>query len=261
MSIFYYIGIALALASNLLFCKKFDSSRLRAGLYTLCFVYGVLGAFLAELCYRYICDAVGAAAPYGFVAMFGAVILPPPLIMLTAAIEWLILRRYGKNDGPVKSLKAAVSDTVDMLTPDIFLVLTAAKFGCHFDGCCYGVPFKGGIYSAAAGTQVFPVQIAEAATTLIILAVSFCLWHTRFFRRGMAYPLTAAMYCAARFCWEFARYYPDELRHAFFGMTFWQCCCIAVGVCSVVSVVILCRTRPADPLPKRKPKRKQNIKK
>ena len=137
-----------------------------------------------------------------------------------------------------------------MLTPDIFLILLFGKLRCAWVGCCLGFPCSWGIQSPFLKTTVFPVQLFEAASTLLILVVCYFIKESSFFRRGMAYPLTAAFYCVSRFCWEFARYYLPEERNFWLGLTFWQWACIIVFVCSVLSIFWLYKTQPSEPLPK-----------
>ena len=60
--------------------------------------------------------------------------------------------------------------------------------------------------------------------------------------------MTAGLYCTARFCWEFMRYYDDEMRHVFLGLTVWQGVCILVVAASIVSIVLLYRSQPGEPL-------------
>ena len=247
MSVFYVLGVLCALGINLFFAWKYGISRLRAGLYTLCFFYGVAGALLAGTAYQAFCVARGDPMPLSRVAMFGAVVFTPLLTILTVLAEKGIRRfvsvKTGKPPVPV-----SVRDTVDLETPDVFIVLAFAKLNCHFDGCCYGIPAERGVYSAYLQTTVFPVQIAEVLAILAILILCYFLKQKPFYRRGMAYPLTAALYCAARFILEFFRYYPEDLRGVCLGMTVWQACSLAVLLASAVSLALLYRREPAAPL-------------
>lgn len=253
----YYVGFFAALGVNLLFHYKYRSSRLRAALYTFCFVYGVVGALLMGKVYTAILRRNGLSGSSS-VSMFGAVIFTPLLVIATACAETAVRNALKKAKQPKKknplltSYSERAGQTLDMLTPDIFIVLACMKLGCHFRGCCYGVPMENGIYSAMADMKVFPVQILESATIFAILILCCFLKQAPFYRSGMAYPLTAAVYCVSRFIWEFRRYYPEEMRRLILGMTFWQFCALLVFLSSAVSVTVLIKTRPASPLPKRK---------
>ena len=257
----YFVGFFAALIVNLIFHFKYNTHPLRAGLYTFCFAYGVVGAMIMGKVYTALLKYEGITASSS-VSMFGAVIFTPLLIMATAFIEAAVRRKIAKKFPSKKGIHVeysdAVSRTVDMLTPDIFIVLACMKLGCHFRGCCYGVEMEGGVYSAVAKMNVFPVQILESSTIIVILIICFFLKTAPFYRSGMAYPMTAALYCVSRFLWEFKRYYPDEMRRVVLGMTFWQFCALLVFVASVISVAVLMKTRPASPLPKRRKKRPDN---
>lgn len=253
----YGVGFALMMLLNLFQYKLYNTTRRRAVCYTvITYVYGVLGAMLMGKLYTTICAAKNLF-DYSRVAIFGAVMFTPLLLLLTAQIEKLINKhkktehKKNKHGKLIKNhtTKVSLRDTMDLLTPGIFIILACAKFGCHFGGCCFGVEWSWGVHSEIINTTVFPVQLFECATMCIIIISCFFIKRTKFFRRGMAFPLTAAIYCCARFCWEFMRYYTDELRHLILGFTMWQFCCIIVFTASVISIIILYKTQPSEPLP------------
>ena len=164
--------------------------------------------------------------------------------MLTAAVEKRVrgaLNRRGKKPLPPVSVR----DTLDLQTPGCLLVLACAKLCCHFEGCCYGIPYARGIYSAYLKTNVFPEQIAETVSILLVFAALMVFRKRKTFRRGMAYPFAAALYCAVRFFWEFYRYYPEQMRRLVLGMTLWQAVSLAVCIVSVVLLVVLYKKEPA----------------
>ena len=143
-------------------------------------------------------------------------------------------------------------DTMDLLTPGIFIILTCAKFGCFIDGCCFGVECAWGVHTSYhPDAAVFPVQIFEVASMCIVLLICYFMKRAKSFRRGMAFPLTAAFYTVTRFCWEFFRYYVPQMRNILFGLTFWQLFCVGVFITSVVSLAVLYKKYPSDPLPKK----------
>ena len=245
--LFYLLGYIVALIISILLRQKYRTSRLRVVLYSFTIAYGFLCAKLGGIILTQINLARGHGGGSAS-SIFGAVVFTPVLEILTVEIERGIraLLRKRKKQIPVVSVR----DTLDMLTPSIFMILIFGKFKCACVGCCCGYPCSWGIVSHFTGERMFPVQLFEAATTLLILLVCFKIKESSFFRRGMAYPLTAAMYSAARFGWEFARYYLPEGRNYFGVITFWQCACILVFVCSVISIVWLYKTKPSEPLPK-----------
>lgn len=85
------------------------------------------------------------------------------------------------------------------------------RIGCHFAGCCYGVPFTSPIsvtYGAGhpcAGVQLFPMQITEAIGNFVIAILLYVLFvrrHKITRRSILAYIL---MYSVFRFMLEFLR--------------------------------------------------------
>ena len=68
----------------------------------------------------------------------------------------------------------------------------------------------------------------------------------------MAGPLTVLIYAIARFLWEFLRFYTPEYRNFFLGLSLWQLICVLVILIAGVWVLILYKTHPSEPLPKRK---------
>ena len=255
----YLVGFALMMLLNVFAFRWYATSRKRAILYTLVtYVYGVLGALSMGKIYTAICRMKGVDESSN-VAIFGAVIFTPLLLLLTILIERAIVARMpaktykNKHNKTITRPKPVVStrDTLDLLTPGIFIILTCAKLGCSVEGCCYGVLCDWGVYSTRAAAMVFPVQIFEVCTMLVVLLLAFLLKRTRFYRRGMAYPLTAALYTVGRFGWEFMRFYAPEMRRLIFGMTMWQFCCVIVFIASVISLIVLYKTGESSPLPKR----------
>ena len=250
MSPLYYVGFALWLGLNLLTCKQYKISRLRAGLYTLSFLWAVVGALIGGLFYSAVLKATDSPASPSIVAIFGGLVFTPVFIILTVTAEKAARRalnrgRAGKGTAPLPEV--SVRDTLDLLTPGCLIVLALSKLSCHFEGCCYGIPYARGIYSTYLKTRVFPVQLAEVVSILAVLAALLYFRTQRDYRRGMAYPFAAALYCALRFFWEFFRYYPPNMRHLVLGLTLWQACCVAVFAVSVVSLILLRKQQPAAP--------------
>lgn len=263
LSVFYYIGIAIWLSINLLTCRRYSISRLRAGLYTLSFLYAIAGAMIGGAFNRFMEYRITGTHTLTLVAIFGGVIFTPIFIVLTVLIEKAI--RRGANTVLVKHSReplpqVSVRDTLDLLTPGCLVMLALSKVACHFDKCCYGIPWSWGTYSPYLDTTVFPVQISESLTTFFILVVVVYLMHKPFYRRGMAYPLAATIYTFCRFGWEFMRYYPPKMRHVFLGLTVWQNCCVAVFAVSVACLLFLFKKYPSfeTEYPNKKKKRRGN---
>lgn len=229
----YLIGFALMMIYSIKNCEKKKITKKRAVAMTL-FTYfaGVAGALIMGKVFSTISHSLGLEQSSS-VAIFGAVMFTPLFLIL-----WFFL---------IEKVFVAIKpgcwrDYLDLLTPGIFIILTCAKFGCIFAGCCMGFECESfGIHNPILETKVFPIQVFEVITMLIVLAVChFLLKKEHIFPKGSAYPLTASVYSCTRFCWEFARYYEsDELRHLVFGMSLWQICCIIVITVSVAAILCL----------------------
>ncbi len=248
----YVAGYIVALIVSLCFNKKYQMSRLRVFFYSLTIVYGFVCAKIGGMVFTLALHLRGIEGDSPS-SIFGAVVFTPILEIITVAIEkgtrWLIGRIRNRPFA-----KVSIRNTLDMLTPSIFLILLFGKLRCTWTGCCFGFPCSWGIYNKFVKGTTFPVQLFEAATTLLILIICYYIKQSSFFRRGMAYPLTAAFYCAGRFGWEFARYYSPEMRNFWLGLTFWQWACIFVFVCSVISIIWLYKTQLSEPLCRLKPR-------
>lgn len=258
----YAVGFTIMMILNLFRHRDYSISTRRTVLYTLVtYVYGVSSAVAMGKIYSLICRAMGTMEGSN-VAIFGAVTFCPLLLMATVTIEKAV-NKAADNARDAKKKRelgnrapVSMRSTVDLLTPGIFIILACAKFGCHFEGCCFGVRSDWGVYNGLAQGTVFPVQMFEFATMCVIIVLCFFLKRQVFYRRGMAYPMTAGIYSVARFFWEFKRYYSPEMRHVVFSLTFWQFCCVIVFAASVISVIVLYKTQPSEPLPAWKKKQR-----
>ena len=229
----YVVGFALMMIYSVKYCGRYRVSRsVAVGFTLLIYVFGVGGALAMGSIYSAISEKITGEGNSN-VAIFGAVIFCPLLLLLLFLLQNLFTGK--RND---------FRRQMDLFTPGIFIILTCAKFGCALDGCCYGVAFDHGIYNPKAGMKVFPVQILEVVTMICVLLLARTIEKTKWFVPGMKYPVTAVLYCIARFCWEFARYYPSEnLRHLVLGLSFWQLCCVSVAFVSVCVVVYIARSQ------------------
>ncbi len=242
----YLVGFTLMMILNVKNYGLYHCSRKRAVLYTLLtYPCGVGSAILMGKIYNALAAAKGVIEKSN-VAIFGAVIFTPLLLLFAVWIEKLVIA--GKNRGKKAAALPNSRDTMDLLTPGIFLILTCAKLGCFFGGCCYGIVCSFGFYNTRADAKVFPVQLCEFLTMCAVLFLCYYLKRRPFYRRGMAYPLTAAVYTVGRFVWEYLRYYPEGMNPYAFGMTVWQIFCIFVFVVSVIAVIVLYKKAPSDPL-------------
>ena len=78
----------------------------------------------------------------------------------------------------------------------------------------------------------------------------------------MSAPIAAFMYGAARFFWEFFRYYKPGERNYLFGLSLWQLFGVLIMLVTFIWAAVLYKTQPSEPLPKhylRKKKSNKNI--
>ena len=251
----YAVGFILMLLLSLLRCPVYGSSRARAAAYSvITFLSGFAGALIIGVVYNFLFSLKGVETAIR-VDMLGAVIFTSLFLLAAVYIEkyyWKRQAQKAAQDGAKAAPARTVSfrDTMDMMIPGSFLVFTCIKLGCHVRGCCAGVECGWGIYFPNRDITLFPVQLCEFASLCLILIGCYFIKQTRFFRRGMAGPLTACLYGFARFGWEFLRWYTPETRYFLFGLTLWQLFCLLVIAVSAVWLLILYKTQPGEPLPK-----------
>ena len=119
----------------------------------------------------------------------------------------------------------------DIAAPAIPLFHAFGRIGCFLGGCCYGIPWEGGItYTRALspeanGVARFPVQLLESA---LLFALFFLL--AALFRRGALraklLALYLAVYAVLRFLLEFLR--GDAIRGVYFGLSTSQWISLAI---------------------------------
>ncbi len=154
---------------------------------------------------------------------------------LTAGVAALIL--YARRQ------RWSVSAVLDSIAPFAALGQAVGRIGCFFNGCCYGFPVAWGLYFRSHGMRLFPSQLLDAATLLI---VSFFL--TRLQRRDTTgQGRIAAWYLVAvglqRFFMEFVRADP---RPYYFSLSVFQWMALVVMGAGVAWLGVLrCRRRAA----------------
>lgn len=248
----FALGFVFLIWYTFHFYHVYNISRKRALWYSLTFIYGILGANIMGRIFTAICVAL-EVREQSRLAIFGAVIFAPLLILLTVDIEKRIRRiMKAKNIFSDKNIENHVNtisgrNTLDLLTPGLFITIALGKIGCLIEGCCFGIECTWGVYSNRVDATVFPVQLFESVTLFLILVGCHHLKRKKFYRRGMAYPITAILYCLSRFVFEYFRYYNPVLRNLVFGVTLWQSLCIVVIFVSIISLVFLYKEE-SDPL-------------
>jgi prolipoprotein diacylglyceryltransferase len=111
--------------------------------------------------------------------------------------------------------------TGDSFALPLALALAIGRWGCFFNGCCYGVPtlLPWGVYFQVHGEMVrsHPTQIYESLFHLIMAGVLLHIIHHGTFRYQRL-KLYLIAYGIFRFATEFIRPEP----HGWLGLTFYQ---------------------------------------
>ncbi len=196
--LFIVFGTLFMMLIALLFRRYFALSEkkcvLLSILLTVAGVVGVLLMFFFE------------NGHFGGLSFFGAVFFVPLLLIPFARLLRIPYRIY-----------------LDLSAPLVSAMLAVMKVNCVFSGCCQGKVVG---FDAAGQPVLFPSQICEMVTALIIMGVLLALIRKGKLT-GRLYPLFMVLYGATRFVLNFFRDTEDFL----FGM--------AIGnIWSIVSVLI-----------------------
>lgn len=119
-------------------------------------------------------------------------------------VAWLMAKR----------LKASFGVLADAALPAVAFGQAIGRIGCHFAGCCHGVPVDacGVVFPAESlappDVMLFPTQLTEAGFLFVLSAV--LVWLCLKKRNGFVAPVYLVAYGAFRFAIEFVR--GDDIR-------------------------------------------------
>lgn len=218
----YYFGMAGMLAISLITFKKFKLNIFQCLLFTVvAFLSDGLGAFLMGKVYTAFISSLGSTQEATY-SIYGAVFLTPILVIASAAV-----------------IKQPWRNIIDMVALSEMIARAFGKLGCHLGYCCRGFEWEQGIYNPIADANVFPTQLCEFVTMLVIIIIGFCIvYGSKNYKPGTLYPIMALLYGSTRFIWEFTRFYTYEgERYFFLGMSLWQFCSVITVALSVVWLV------------------------
>lgn len=218
----FYLGMAGMLVVSLVIYRKLELRLWQALLFTVvAFLSDGLGAFLMGKVYTAFVASLGSTETATY-SIYGAVFLTPVLVIASAAI-----------------IKQPWRNIIDMVAISEMVARAFGKLGCHVGYCCAGFEWEHGVYNARFDTNMFPTQLCEFFTMVIIIIVGFViLFRSKKYKPGTLYPLTALMYAGTRFFWEFTRYYNYEQEKNFFlGMTLWQVCSVIAAALAIVWLI------------------------
>lgn len=227
--VFYYLfiltGAVFAVAIGLYIAKRNGLHKRAALIFVFTgLITGMFGAMLMARIQVLVMALAGITIAPSNLRIFGGLLFTPVFLIF-----------------PVKRFAGDYDTVVDGMTPGLFLLLGFAKLGCASNGCCFGIPFSPGVYSAHLDTETFPVQLLEAVLCFILSVAMFFFVINKKHRKGTAYPWALILYGVVRFFAEFLRYCPENERTLFLGVNFWQ----MFSVISVITGIIwlICKHR------------------
>ncbi len=130
---------------------------------------------------------------------------------------------------------------LDYIAPITFIQFAIGKLACLVNGCCHGIPYENGIFNDKLSCNVFPVQLYESLSTLVVVIILFALALSKIkFRKGSIFPLGVILYSLTRYFWENYRYYDNQWESDFMlGMNFWQFWSVIAIIMSVIWLLVL----------------------
>ena len=180
---FHVIGYILVLLFNIWYGKKYGVKKWQAILITF-IVYGITYIWI----YIQFWIESGFTSFGGNNMVRGFVYIP--LFALPVA----------------RLLKIKWKTMCDFIAPCVCISFGISHIGCIFAGCCQGFPSSFGIYHPFDKNIVFPVQLFESVTALIIVGILIYRSKKKnYFPDGLSFPLMLLCYGSTRFLWEFAR--------------------------------------------------------
>lgn len=211
--IFFYSGIFIAAAVAMLICTRKKIPRYEiaySGVYTM--IGALLGAkllFIAVTFRRIIEDDIPLEAILkgGFVFYGG---------MIGGAVGLIVYTKQFKMD---------ILPFCDIFAAVLPLGHAFGRIGCHFAGCCYGIPYNGPFaqtYHVTIGQTptdipLFPVQLLEACGLVLIFSVLITVYLKIKENNGSIMLIYLFTYPLLRFCIEFLR--GDSERGHFLGLS------------------------------------------
>jgi len=139
------------------------------------------------------------------------------------------------------------SEALDLVGLSIPIPWIFAKFGCFFNGCCYGkasslpwaIVFPEGARGAPSGIPLHPTQIYEILVVVCILAVFRFLKYEHW--RGTMLPWFLVLYGLGRAVTEFFRG-DVEHRLSISGFTLSQVICFVSAGVSIITLLLVRRS-------------------
>lgn len=207
---FHVLGFLIVAVYMLLFAKKYSFKKYQGlVLTTLCYIT----MYLVMLSLFYI--ITGKFGGQNIVRVF-------PIFPLIAYLF-------------AKSLNMNTDKAFDLLAPAPCIVQGISHIGCIFAGCCESfLETDFGIYNPIHKTKLFPIQLFESATALIIAGILiFIAIKKKYQTNGMLMPYMLIMFGSTRFLWEFLRD-NDKLFWEISGLALWALGSVIVGIIIII---------------------------
>lgn len=133
--------------------------------------------------------------------------------------------------------KLSFLEIADLLSPYVALAHSIGRIGCFLNGCCYGLPWKSGIYFPVHEARLIPTQLI-AAFLLFVLFIGLKIKQKKPHQKGAIIVSYVLYYSVIRFFMEFIR---ADSQRLFLGLTFFQYFCIVLFILSSSFYIILSR--------------------
>ncbi|MFH0941207.1 MAG: prolipoprotein diacylglyceryl transferase [Candidatus Omnitrophota bacterium] len=133
----------------------------------------------------------------------------------------------------IRSKKMPLFSTLDLFAPYVILGQAIGRIGCFFNGCCYGVESKWGIYFPVHHATLFPAQLLDCLTLIIVFIV---LRSMRARRTGVIFSYYLMLASLQRFLMEYAR---NDPRPFYFNLSIFQWISLGLFFCGSVLYLIL----------------------
>ncbi len=136
--------------------------------------------------------------------------------------------------------KMPVLGTLDLFAPYVVLGQAIGRIGCFFNGCCYGKESAWGIYFPVHHMTLFPSQLVDSFTLLLIFVVLRALSPLK--KTGMIFAYYLMLAPLQRFFMEFAR---GDIRPFYLSFSIFQWISAGLFLTGLIFYIILCRKKVA----------------
>lgn len=190
--------------------------------------FGFFGAFLMGQLQNFVMSLTGLAYNVSRMRIFGGLLFTPLLLYI-----------------PVRYLAGDFRLISDIFAPGAFLILGCSKIGCAVYGCCYGIPWEYGVPSPFENHLCFPVQALESVLCFALFGIVYLAYTKNRLGKGTAYPVSLILYGVVRFLAEYLRFYPEDHRTYFLGVSFWQLISVITVISGILWLLLVKYGKPA----------------